>query len=78
MAPDKREYPGPPGWGLGVRLTTSPRKKIFVTKTLQRASERNDYPTETKTARTDQNHGLDIWHMKRSDHVATREDDGDS
>jgi len=22
--PDKKGYPGPPGWGLGVRLTTSP------------------------------------------------------
>ena len=30
--PDKRGYPGPPGWGLGVRLTTSPCKKIVVTK----------------------------------------------
>jgi len=29
--PDKKGYPGPPGWGLGVRLTTSPQKKI-VTK----------------------------------------------
>jgi hypothetical protein len=29
--PDEREYPGPPGWGLGVRLTTSSRKKnLFV------------------------------------------------
>jgi len=25
--PDKKGYPGHPGWGLGVRLTTSPRKK---------------------------------------------------
>jgi len=25
--PDKMGYPGPPGWGLGVRLTTSPCKK---------------------------------------------------
>jgi hypothetical protein len=30
--PDKKGYPGPLGWGLGVKLTTSPRKKI-VTKT---------------------------------------------
>ena len=22
--PDERGYPGPPGWGLAVRLTTSP------------------------------------------------------
>ena len=25
--PDEKGYPGPPGWGLSVRLTTSPRKK---------------------------------------------------
>jgi hypothetical protein len=25
--PDKKGYPGPPGWGLGERLTTPPRKK---------------------------------------------------
>jgi hypothetical protein len=24
--PDKKGYPGPPGWGLGVRLTSPPRK----------------------------------------------------
>jgi hypothetical protein len=24
--PDQKRYPGPPGWGLGVRLTTSHRK----------------------------------------------------
>jgi hypothetical protein len=27
--PDKKGYPGPPGWGLGVRLTTPPRKKVL-------------------------------------------------
>jgi len=25
--PDKKEYTGSPGWGLGVRITASPRKK---------------------------------------------------
>jgi len=25
--PDKKGYPGPTGWGLGVGLTTPPRKK---------------------------------------------------
>jgi len=25
--PDKKGYPGPPGWGFGVGLTTAPRKK---------------------------------------------------
>ena len=33
--PDERGYPGPPGWGLGVRLTTSPRKKISCYETLK-------------------------------------------
>jgi hypothetical protein len=28
--PDKKGYPGPPGWGLGVRLTTAPHKKILL------------------------------------------------
>jgi len=28
--PDKKGYPGPPGWRLGVRLTISPRKKILL------------------------------------------------
>jgi len=25
--PDKKGYPGPPGWGFGVGLTTPPSKK---------------------------------------------------
>jgi hypothetical protein len=27
--PDKKGYPGPPGWGLGVGLTTPSHKKMF-------------------------------------------------
>jgi hypothetical protein len=27
---DKKGYPGPPGWGLGVRLTTPNHKKILL------------------------------------------------
>jgi hypothetical protein len=27
--PDERGYPGPPGWELGVRLTTSPCKELI-------------------------------------------------
>jgi len=27
--PDKNGYPGPPGWGLGMRLTTPRCKKIL-------------------------------------------------
>jgi hypothetical protein len=32
--PDERGYPGPPGWGLGVRLTTSPGKTPICYETL--------------------------------------------
>ena len=31
--PVKNGYPGPPGWGLGMRLTTSPHKKVDNEKT---------------------------------------------
>jgi len=30
--PDEKGYPGPPGWGLGMRLTTSLCNKNIVTK----------------------------------------------
>ena len=30
--PDKKGYPGPPGWGFGVGLTTPHSKKLVVTK----------------------------------------------
>jgi len=31
--PDKMGYTGPPGWGLGMRLTTSPCKKKYCYET---------------------------------------------
>jgi hypothetical protein len=34
--PDKNGYPGPPGWGFGVGLTTPNSKKLIVTKVEQR------------------------------------------
>ena len=33
--PDKKGYPGPPGWGFGVGLTTPHSKKLIVTKVEQ-------------------------------------------
>jgi len=33
--PDKKGYPGPPGWGFGVELTTPHSKNLIVTKVEQ-------------------------------------------
>jgi len=30
---DKKGFPGPPGWGLGVRLSVSPRKTCICRET---------------------------------------------
>jgi hypothetical protein len=37
---DKEGYPGPPGWVLGVRLTTSHRKNQIVQKSEERVARR--------------------------------------
>jgi hypothetical protein len=34
--PDKKGYPGPPGWVFGVGLTTPHSKKLIVTKVEKR------------------------------------------
>jgi hypothetical protein len=36
--PDEKGYPGPLGWRLGVRLTTSPRKQILLRNLKRRPS----------------------------------------
>jgi len=38
--PHKMGYPGPPGWGLGLRLPTTPRKN-FMFKKPQRCLREN-------------------------------------
>jgi hypothetical protein len=38
MTQTKKGYPGPPGWGLGVGLTTPHSKKLIVTKVEKRES----------------------------------------
>jgi hypothetical protein len=34
--PDKKGYPGPPGWEFGVQLTTPNSKKLIVKKVEKR------------------------------------------
>jgi hypothetical protein len=46
--PDKKGYPGPQGWGLGVRLTTPPVKKILL-----RNLKRTPRPTQGCRANDD-------------------------
>jgi hypothetical protein len=46
--PDEKGYPGPPGWGLGVRLTTPPHKKILL-----RDLKRRPRPTQGCRANDD-------------------------
>jgi hypothetical protein len=42
--PDEKGYPGPSGWGLGVRLTTLPFKKLIVTKSYNKPKEAKAHP----------------------------------
>jgi len=39
--PEEKRYPGPPGWGLDVKKTTSPTKKLTSNKNLRDASDGN-------------------------------------
>jgi hypothetical protein len=41
--PDEKGYPGPPEWGLGVRLSTSPSKKT-VTKPKKKKKKAMAHP----------------------------------
>jgi hypothetical protein len=54
--PDKKGYPGPPGWWLGVRLTTPPRKKILL-----RNLNRRPRPTQGCRADDDDDDDDDIY-----------------
>ena len=58
--PDERGYPGPTGWGLGVRLSTSPRKKLIVTKPYNKP--RNVMNTRRRQRTTDLTFGT--WNVQ--------------
>jgi hypothetical protein len=45
--PDIKGYPGPPSWGLGVRLTTPPHKKYYETSRGGQGPPRAVEPTTT-------------------------------
>jgi hypothetical protein len=51
--PDKKGYPGPPGWWFGVGLTTPNSKKLIVTKVEQRKGLRRwrELMTDRKNGR---------------------------
>jgi len=58
--PDERGYPGPPGWGLGVRITNSPLKKLIVSKTYSKP--RNVMNTRRRQRTTDLTFGT--WNVQ--------------
>jgi len=53
--PDKKEYPFPPGWKLGVRLTISPLKKILL-----RNFQRRPRPTQSSRADDDDDDDIGV------------------
>ena len=61
--PDKKGYPGPPGWGFGVGLTTPHRKKLTVTKVERRKKlDRFNYDGRKRTRYTEIT--LTTWNMR--------------
>ena len=52
--PDKKGYPGPPGWGFGVELTTPHSKKNLL---LQKSSKGK---SQTDSTMMDMEHGKGI------------------
>jgi hypothetical protein len=62
--PDKKGYPGPPGWGFGVGLTTPHSKKLIFTKVEQREKLDRFNDGGWKTAKYTEI-TLATWNVKR-------------
>ena len=69
--PDKEGYPGPPGWGLDVRLTSPPHKKVYCYET-SRKLIRMDISAMTRgnmqrsAAKDTEQIGIKDWHLECS------------
>ena len=62
VGPDERGHPDPTGWGLGVRLTTSPCKKLIVTKPYNKPRNVMNTRRRQRTGSTDLTFGT--WNVQ--------------
>jgi hypothetical protein len=68
-SPDKKGYPGPPGWGLGVGLTTPPRKEPIVTNSHLREKPGVDNCRQLKKRKdTEMGFNVATWNIRTMFH----------
>jgi hypothetical protein len=68
----KRDNPGPPGWGLGIRFTSQSRENKFVEKTIQLKFQLDGIGKQR--LRTIRNGGKLYWKPKSSTDCSAREE----
>jgi hypothetical protein len=67
--PDKKGYPGPQGWGLGVGLTTPPSKKLIVTNSQLREKPGEDNcRLKQRKQRTEMVFNIATWNIRTMFH----------